>query len=393
VSSVAVRRVAPRRSERRDTEPVARLFAVYSDRLLRFCQLRLGDRSDAEDAVQTTFLCAHRALQRGVVPESEAAWLFTIAKNVCRWQQRTSSRRATISRDLDVEALAQPEGVGEEDGDLLRELDAALAAIPERQRRALLLREWRGLSCPEIASRLDMSAPATHALLTRARRSLASALTATRPVVCLDFGALLLQFRRLLLGTSAKVATTTVVAVGVGVGGVSFERSLDTDGPLQSTPVPALVGAGNDEGRSKASYQLQGVLVRTSAHSAPLRPAQPAVNGPGGHGSTGQRVEAVLPHGRKVGDATGATTSSGSASPVPERSQPLKTVPVPDPALVPELSVELPPVPEIEPPPEVPPPDAEVPPLPDLPGTPDVELSLPAPLPDVSVTGLPDLLP
>ena len=137
---------------------------------------QLGSRAEAEDAVQTTFVYALRALRRGVVPENEAAWLTAIAKNVCHWQRRTLARRGPLSADLDLDtiALARPEP--DEEGRLFG-LEDALASIPEKQREALLLREWRGLAPREIATELGISGPATHALLTRARHSLARALT------------------------------------------------------------------------------------------------------------------------------------------------------------------------------------------------------------------------
>src|SRR5262249_5617910 len=154
------------------------------------------------DALQTTFLHAHRALRRGVVPESESAWLTAIAKNACRWQRRTQARRATVSEaSLDLASFPAPEDGDREE--TVADLKKALASIPERQRRALLLREWQGLQPSEIAPRLGASTSETYALLARARRSVASALTAaaSRPVLGIDFGSLVVQLRSLLAGT------------------------------------------------------------------------------------------------------------------------------------------------------------------------------------------------
>jgi DNA-directed RNA polymerase specialized sigma24 family protein len=55
------------------TLQTARLFEAHATRVLAYCQRRLGSRAEAEDALQTVFLYAHRALRRGVVPESEEA--------------------------------------------------------------------------------------------------------------------------------------------------------------------------------------------------------------------------------------------------------------------------------------------------------------------------------
>jgi RNA polymerase sigma-70 factor, ECF subfamily len=56
--------------------------------------------------------------------------------------------------------------------DELAALMSALESLPERQRRALLLREWRQLSYCEIAAELGVSRPYVARLLYRARRSL-----------------------------------------------------------------------------------------------------------------------------------------------------------------------------------------------------------------------------
>lgn len=109
MGSVALRQSRP--TVRGDTEEAGRLFEKHSDRIFAFCLRRLGSRSDAEDAVQTTFLYALRALRRGVVPECESAWLTTIAKNVCHWQRRTLDRRGSLTSDVDLDTigLAMPD--------------------------------------------------------------------------------------------------------------------------------------------------------------------------------------------------------------------------------------------------------------------------------------------
>ncbi len=216
------------------------LYERYSGRILAYCLHALRDRGEAEDAVQTTFLHAHRALQRGVAPEHEFAWLHTIAKNVCRMQRRTASRRGAVT-GLDLDALPAREGDAG-DQELLSGLDNALASLPERQRRALVLRELRGLSSEEVASQMGMSATATYALLTRARRSLARALTVGgRSALGLDLGPLLFRLKALLAGGAANVAATTAVVAVVAAGGVVLEQALvehpkDSAVRLQKTP-------------------------------------------------------------------------------------------------------------------------------------------------------------
>ena len=78
------------------------LYERHHQRIFGFCLSQLGSREDAEDAVQTTFINAQRGLGRGVVPEFELAWLFTIARNVCHNSRDSASRRGRLEvvRDL-----------------------------------------------------------------------------------------------------------------------------------------------------------------------------------------------------------------------------------------------------------------------------------------------------
>ena len=73
--------------------------------ILRYCGRQLGSREEAEDAVQTTFMNAFRAFGRGVVPETETAWLFKIADNVCFSRRRSALRRSRIESPSDLEQL------------------------------------------------------------------------------------------------------------------------------------------------------------------------------------------------------------------------------------------------------------------------------------------------
>jgi RNA polymerase sigma-70 factor (ECF subfamily) len=148
------------------------LFQRYERQIYAFCLYRLGDRQDAEDAVQSTFLNALRALEQGVVPRAESAWLFKIAQNVCLTRRRSAVRRRRVESPTPLaESVASPD----HDADRLVDLTGALHGLPPRQRRALVLREWQGLEYAEIADRLGLTHAAVETLLHRARRSLRTA--------------------------------------------------------------------------------------------------------------------------------------------------------------------------------------------------------------------------
>jgi len=92
-------------------------------------------------------------------------------------RQRSSFRRGRVESPGDLEAMQDVLPSHQSDNDELIRLPEALEEMPEQQRRALLLREWQGLSYKEIADELGLSQAAVETLLFRARRSLASALT------------------------------------------------------------------------------------------------------------------------------------------------------------------------------------------------------------------------
>src|SRR2546428_6080000 len=130
------------------------LYEEYADRILGYCLRRLPNREEAEDAVQHTFLNAFRGLRQGVVPRSDAAWLFKIAENVCRERRRSAWRRNRIETTHDPDGLASLAVAPVRTHDELAGLADALAELPPNQQRAILLREWQGLAHREVGPQL-----------------------------------------------------------------------------------------------------------------------------------------------------------------------------------------------------------------------------------------------
>ncbi len=158
------------------------LYARFHTPVLRYCRGQLRSQQEAEDAAQNTFLRAFVALKKGVTPEYEVAWLYRIAHNVCMTRRLSATRRSRVesaqglddvARTVSAPELERPEEVGH--------LGDALSELPEHFRRAILLREWQGLSYAEIAEALGATIPAVETLIFRARRALAEALRPQEP--------------------------------------------------------------------------------------------------------------------------------------------------------------------------------------------------------------------
>lgn len=157
-------------AQRRPTPDRAfeRLYRRHVADVYRFASAMLSNPADAEDVVQTTFLNAYRAFERGQRPDQPRSWLIAIANNVCRQRFRQQSRRPN-EVELDDDLAAAPvveERVGAED------IRRALSELAYNQRAALVMRELEGRSYTEIAAALGLSHAAVETLIFRARRSL-----------------------------------------------------------------------------------------------------------------------------------------------------------------------------------------------------------------------------
>jgi RNA polymerase sigma factor (sigma-70 family) len=232
-------------------EHTAELYECYYERVFGYCLYKLGDRQEAEDAAQTTFLWVMRGLERGIEPRLEANWLFTIAQNACRARIKTRGRKReqeTLSDPHILERVAP--GRPAVDDELVG-LHEALRDMPDLQRQAIILREWRGFSYKEIAAELDLSDAAVETLIFRARRSLATRLEnpTARPAArarsfAINLGSLGSAFKSLLgMGGAAKLgallATVGALAIGVGIEGDSPARAL----PALTPPAAPLTQA------------------------------------------------------------------------------------------------------------------------------------------------------
>lgn len=216
----------------REAEATHALYESHSRRIYSYCLHQLGSREEAEDAMQITFMNAFRALSKGVVPQTETAWLFKIAENVCLSRRRSTWRRGRIESPSDFQLIEEVVAGPTRQRDELIGIEDALAAMPEQQRRAILLREWQGLSYKEIAEELELSQAAVETLIFRARRTLAAGLTEPekgaakksrlrRALNSFDLSALLGAAKAVLGGSAAVKATVAAVAVTAAATGAA----------------------------------------------------------------------------------------------------------------------------------------------------------------------------
>jgi RNA polymerase sigma-70 factor (ECF subfamily) len=245
------------------------LYERYAKQIYNFCLHQLGNREEAEDATQSTFLNAFRGLERGVEPEFESAWLFKIAHNVCLTRQRSSFRRRRVESPGDLDAIQDLLPSPQRDADELIRLTDALHGMPEQQRKALLLREWQGLSYKEIGEELELSQPAVETLLFRARRSLAQGLVEEpkqekrlrkRLRTGGDMGSVAALVKTLLFSGGAKVAATVATVAATGVVAAT---------PAVRHDVATLVGPAPKPAVTHVATTVAPETKAAPAHTAP----------------------------------------------------------------------------------------------------------------------------
>jgi RNA polymerase sigma-70 factor (ECF subfamily) len=131
-----------------------------------------GNRQDAEDAVQETFLKAYRGIDGFAGASSIGTWLCRICINACYDLVR--------KRQLDAER-AEPQGAPQSQLALRAQLDQALGRIDPRRRMVFLLFAVEGMKHSEIAAILEIPEGTSKAWLFEAKRELQRVLTEKRP--------------------------------------------------------------------------------------------------------------------------------------------------------------------------------------------------------------------
>jgi RNA polymerase sigma-70 factor, ECF subfamily len=335
-------------SPRAAAETAEHLFHEHSGWIYGYCLRVLRSPEEAEDALQTTYLNACRSLNQGTEPRAGSAWLLRIAKNVCFARLRSSGRRGKVERPQDITVLQETVAAPERSDELMGLVDA-LVRLPERQRQAILLREWQGLSYREVADQLGVTQASVETLIFRARRSLAEALegqrNGRRSLYALDLGGILAALKGVFAGsaglksvaTLAVAAATKATVVATDPAGVWFDRSppsAETARSTQSAMRPA-TGSGSADIPPLApdeTYRFAPALEtrtpgadRGRAHGQATAAAAKAKGGGNAKGKAIGQTKTTSPPTSSSGSgrrASGRPDSAGQSSPRPQAEAP-----------------------------------------------------------------------
>jgi RNA polymerase sigma-70 factor (ECF subfamily) len=165
-----------------DPEAMNDLVNQYEQRLYNFGLRMCGQKEDAEDIIQDTFLSAFRYLDSFREETRLKNWLFKIAANACFRKRR--KKKCEPDRELSLEDMVPGEGAaGQYDipdwdsdpskhllrGELKHVIDEAVLALPPMYRMVFNLRDMEGFSTEETASIMDLTPQAIKTRLHRAR--------------------------------------------------------------------------------------------------------------------------------------------------------------------------------------------------------------------------------
>jgi RNA polymerase sigma-70 factor, ECF subfamily len=138
-----------------ETSAFEDLYRRFGDRLKSIAYNHLGNASDAEDAVQETFLKLHRAAASYSGESALGTWLVRILINTCYDALRRRRRR--IEETPMDEFLTASRAAANVDDTKRIALRRLLEALPEQRRSVFVLFEIEGLSHAEIAAILGIT--------------------------------------------------------------------------------------------------------------------------------------------------------------------------------------------------------------------------------------------
>lgn len=163
-----------------DEAACAMLVGRHLPRMVALARRMMGNQADAEEVAQEVFLRVWTHAARWEPGRAQfSTWLHRVATNLCldRLRRRTTD---------DIDSIPEPES-DEPGPDVLLEqqqladrVESALHSLPERQRAAIVLCHYQGLTNIEAAETLEISVEAVESLLGRARRALRESLATER---------------------------------------------------------------------------------------------------------------------------------------------------------------------------------------------------------------------
>lgn len=170
------------------------LVLKYQRKIMRLLSRMVRNPGDVEDVAQEAFIKAYRAIAQFRGDSAFYTWLYRIAINTARNWQAANARRPSASNVIETEDgetfsqidnltdISTPESVAAS-RQVVETVNAAIGALPEDLRTAIVLREIEGMSYEDIAQTMNCPVGTVRSRIFRAREAIAAQL---RPVLGTD---------------------------------------------------------------------------------------------------------------------------------------------------------------------------------------------------------------
>jgi RNA polymerase sigma-70 factor (ECF subfamily) len=157
---------------RGDLAALGALAERHQNRVLSLAYRLLGDWHKAEDITQETFLRLRRAAHKYESQARFTTWLYRIVHNLSMDQRRRAARDPLSLDTMQTEREDPGHADSPERRELAQQVQDAIGQLSERQRRAIILHRYEGLSHVEISEVTGWSKSAVESLLVRAYENL-----------------------------------------------------------------------------------------------------------------------------------------------------------------------------------------------------------------------------
>lgn len=169
------------RTRRGEVEAFAEVVERYQQTVFNVCYRMLGERMEAEDLAQDTFIRPYERLETFDVERPFGPWIRRVANNVCL---NHIQKQKPESYELDEERDQSPAAAGQEPESHLQsaqagdEVRSAILKLPPRYRSVIELQHYQEMSYSEIAEALELPISDVKSHLYRARKRLGAVLSA-----------------------------------------------------------------------------------------------------------------------------------------------------------------------------------------------------------------------
>ena len=222
-----------------DARAFEAIFERHHQELYRYCRAILADADDAQDALQNTMIAAMRSLPGGNAHGRAAA--VALPRRAQRGHLDRPGRRREAPLADDSDAVGPGADVAAQDRERLRHLVADIAALPERQRAAIVMRELSDLSYADIGAALATSEAAARQTVYEAREAMREAKGA-RATDCSEIRELISRRDgRILRGRRLRAHLRHCEGCTDYLAAISRRRE---DLQLIAPPLPALAASG-----------------------------------------------------------------------------------------------------------------------------------------------------